>query len=381
MRHELERYLWTRRASSATRSSAMRPPTSILVVLLLIAVGCPRGIEPPEAAIPGTFSNRGRIEAMLSIHAHYLWPDGRFPSDVRPMPLRDAARYLFSDPDPMARSRQRRAIARLAAVGLERREFRAAIRELGADPDQIEAQIEHQEEITGQPLSLTATEAFVCNLFRDRTKDVCDYECLDQELSPPGAPTASYLMKIRVVRSWKEVAKSIDPQTWDHCSKFYCPPQNTFLAHKDTSGNIVHDPGLPYGTAYTLRSVYEHFSCPLKDCGNATFDMLLNVTTSSPTNAYQVLYGRNEYLGGKVDGWDPAAVNVLVDYGQLSATEDIVAGSAGTIVYADKTLALGSSLLTGIYHGALRLIEAELSGELAEMACCQITDIVPTKCP
>jgi hypothetical protein len=281
----------------------------------------------------------------------------------------------------MAPSRQRRAIARLAAVGLDRREFRAALRDLGADPEVIEAQLEREEAVTGQPLSLTQIEVFVCNLFRDRTKDVCDWECRKQSVSPVGAPTASYLMEIRLRRSWKEVAKSIDPQTWDHCSKFYCPPQNAYLAHKDSSGKIVRDPGLPYGTDYAFRTVYERFYCPLKDCQNATFEMMLNVTTSTKTNAYQVLYGRNEFLAGKIDGWDPSAVNVVVDYGQLRATEDVVGGIAGTVAYADKTLALGNSLLTGIYNGALVLIEAEISGELAEMACCQITDVVPTKCP
>lgn len=396
--------------SSPTGLPSMRPPAWAILVLALAAAGCPKHTAPPEAALPGQYNNRGRIEAMLSIHAHYFWPDGRFPPDVRPMPLDDAARYLMDDPGRLAPSRQRRAIARLAAVGLDRREFRQALRILGADPEFIEAAIERHEldrrgpsgperadtepgvcqdggdesPGAGGGLSVTELETFVCELFRDRTRDVCDYECQHQDVSPPGAPTASYVVKIRLPRSYKEVAKSIDPQTWDHCSKFYCPPERTYLAHKSSTGAIVRDPSLPPGSAYSIRTLYEHFVCPLQDCKNATFELLLDVATSYNTssNSYQVLYGRNAFLKGSMTGIDPSAVGVVVDHGQLSATDDPGTGGAvGTVVYADKTLALTSSLLTGIYHGALDLIEAELGGELAEMACCAITEDVPTKCP
>jgi hypothetical protein len=375
----------------------MKPRTAVLV--FVVAAGCGIGrTRPPEAALPGEYMNRGRLEAMLSIHAYFFWPDGRFPDDVRPMPLEDAADYLAKDTGWFARSRRRRAIGRLAAVGLQRRGFKflssyfvrrrfhRALRILGADPEEIERALRRLAVILDRPPTLEERETFVIDLYRALTTAQCDYQKMQQSVSPVGSPTASYTVSVWVPRGLGDVAKAIDPQTWDHCSKYYCPPEHTYLAHKDSKGNVVTDPAHGPGGSYCDRTLYERFFCPLQDCKNATFENLLNVSTSydSPSGPYHVLYGLYEYLKGSIDGYDPSAVRVLFDYGQLRATEGLApdgSGARGIIVYADKTLLLSSSWLTGVYHGAIRLIEAELGGELAEIACCEITRTIPTQCP
>ena len=341
----------------------------------------------PVAALPGSFTNDGRLEAMLSVHAFYLWPAGDFPREVRPISLVDAAKYLASDVahegNRFAWSRRRRAIGQIAAAGIDRKEFRAALGILGVDPKSIEKALRREQARLGHPMTLAERAAFAADL-PEVAGPVVD--CLSGwtnllvTVSPASAPHAAYTVKIDVPRTVGETAKAIDPQSWDNCSKFFCPPERTYLAYLDANNNPVMDPALPPGLNYCGRTLFEWFTCSLADCAHTTFQNLLSVSAYyNPATHYQVNYGLRRFLKGSVDGWKPEDVKIIVDAGQLWAEPN--ATGTGTTVYADKTVVFENEFVTGVYNGALQVMQGELAGELAEMACCAIGSTPPTQCP
>jgi hypothetical protein len=323
---------------------------------------------------------------MLSIHAHFLWPDRR-PDDVHTISIEDAARYLAADAhngeNRAAWSRRRRAMGEIAAVWLQHDRFEEALRLLEVDPNDIREELcrkincKHLAEIPGSELAkqiadLSVAKGTIVDCFSQWTQ-------LEVTVAPADSPHAAFTVKIEVPRTVADVSKSIDPQSWDHCSKFFCPPERTYLAHLGAGNVPVADPALPPGSDYTKRTLYEHFSCPLTDCKNATFENLLNVNAYSLSPRRQVTYDKHTYLKGSADGWSAAAVEILIDGGQLWAEPASTPGSS--VVYADKTLLFRSDILTGGVNAAFRIKEYERAGELAEMACCLIKTPAPTTCP
>jgi hypothetical protein len=105
-------------------------------VAAALVAGCDGGPPAPGPAAapepPLAFTNEGRIDAMLSIHAFAFWPDGPpHGVELKTVSLPRAVALLRDDPDPFAVSRRRRAIARLAAYGLGRPEIDALLEQLG----------------------------------------------------------------------------------------------------------------------------------------------------------------------------------------------------------------------------------------------------------
>lgn len=357
-----------------------------LALLALAAAGCSR-THAPIHAIPGHFTNAGRIEAMLSVHAHHFWPNGRFPHDVRVIPLDDAARFIQADAttgdSPAAWSRRRRAFGEIAAVWLRRGSFRSALEILGVNPDGIRRELCKAFDcgrLDKVPMNELVMMLNDLSMIRGEVGDCSrDWKNLLVTNAPPNASHAAYTVKISVPRPVGDVAKAIDPQTWDHCSKFFCPPERTYLAHVDSSGSPVTDPPLTFGSDYSARTLYENFSCPVKDCANTTFKNILTVSAYPLTPRRQVTYDKNRYLDGSADGWSKEAVEIIIDGGQLWAEPDSVPG--WTVAYADKTLLFHSDFLTGGINGAWSLAQQELASEFAEMACCAITSSPPTHCP
>lgn len=374
--------------AAPSRVTNVRAAYLAVALLDLATIGCGSVTYPPPPELPTTFTNAGRIQAMLSVHAHFLWPNKRFPTGLRPVSLTEAAQYLADDTDSgrnrPAWSRRRRAIAEIAAVGLDRPEFTEALQILGISPDGIRAKLHEHKAL--KTLTTAQLVALIADLPEVKgTGDDCfaNWSKLLVTVAPPNAPHASYTAKIRVPRPAKDVAKAIDPQSWDHCSKFFCFPERAYLAHLDANKKPVADPRLPPWTEYKGRTLFEKFTCPLQDCHDTTFENLLNVSaytlnTGFPIR-YQVTYSMHTYLDGYANGWPDKDVEILIDGGQLWA-EPNTSGS-GTIAYADKTILFANPILTGGVNGAFRVAQEELAREFAELACCQITTTIPTTCP
>lgn len=361
-----------------------RPNAWVGALMLIVgSMGCAVRTHPPAEALPGRLTNAGRLEAMFSIHAHYFWPNGRFPAGVRPIPLRDATKYLAADESRAGWSRRRRAIAELAAVGLHRKKFRDAIRDFGVDPGRIESELDVLAHKTR--LTVFQRETIVADLESVAGKPI---DCASQwnelkvSVSPPSSPTASYLVEIHVPAPADTLAGSLDAQTWDNCSKFFCPPEQTFLAHLDSNGNVVTEPAVPAGSAYKGKSLYEQFTCPLKECGYTQFRNILNVDSyfKGPPHHYQLTYTLQKYLSGSSSGgFGQQDLELFIDNGQLWAEPE--QSGPGSVVHGDKTVWFRNPVVLGIYNGGLQLMQKELAGELAETACCVITSTPPTKCP
>jgi hypothetical protein len=357
------------------------------IALLSIAISGCWAIRPPVPPLPHELTNEGRLRAMLSVHAHYFWPDGQFPEDVRPVPLEDATRYLAADAasgeNRPAWSRRRRAIAEIAAVGLPRHSFTNALGAFGLTPKDILGALCLQfdcSKLSQVPASELFTRIADLSVVRGEAVDCASqWKLLQFTVAPANASHAAYTAKITVPRAVADVGKAIDPQTWDHCSKFFCFPERTYLAHLDSTNKVITDPQLPFGSLYSPRTLFERFTCTVKDCKNTTFQNLLHVEAYDLAPRRQVNYGLEKYLDGSADGWSKEDVEILIDTGQLWAEPDTTPG--WTVTYADKTLLFKSDFLTGAVNGAWSLGQAELTGELAEMACCEITSTPPTKCP
>jgi hypothetical protein len=162
-----------------------------------------------------------------------------------------------------------------------------------------------------------------------------------------------------VQRDVADVAKALDPQSWDQCSKFF---SDTCLARRDAGGVIVEDPAEPLGAAWKTRTLYEHFVCAATGCG-AWFENLLFVTTwyeGSPNQSkYVASYGFNSWLDG--------VAKITGDDGDLWARKD---AAGGTIADSSKNIAFENPGLTGMAEAALA--HSEMAGELAELVCCGV---------
>jgi hypothetical protein len=352
---------------------------------LIVLAGCSVTTSEPPTPQPVEFSNAARIQAMLTIHAYYFWPDKRFPPGVRPLPLESAAGYLAAEvrfgKSRAAWSRRRRAIAELAAVGLHRDDFRAAIRELGVDPHLLEAVLTSRTIAGLTPSQIATIVADLPAVAGEPVDCASQWKELKVVVSAASDPSASYTVDINIPLPVKTVAPALDAQNWDQCSKFYCPPERTYLAHLDANGTVVMDPPKPAASEYPNVTLFELFTCPLQDCGYTTFRNLLDVDShliDSPLH-YQVTYGLDTYLSGStVTGLGSTDLDLYYDNGHVYA--DPAPGN-GSVVHADKTLLFGNPIVLGSFNAGLQVMQQELASELAEMACCHITDPPPTSCP
>lgn len=335
---------------------------------------------------------------MLSIHAHYFeLRDGvKPPEGVQIMPLEDAVAFLEEDlrrGSPGAASRARRAIARLASVSagapLPREvadRYSKAIETLGGDPRTIRETLPSLEPAAlpdaGAPdaakrqrlTSIARREVIATNLDTERLEECAWRSVGEPDVSPPGQPEASYSVDIIVPFSAERVREALDPQTWDHCSKFFSPPpNNTCLAKDGTPPTCLPGDGaspfpFPPGSPYENELLFERFSCP--NCLNLQIKNLLKVTTGPKEDrVYQVHYELERYLEGQGDGLTSEDLALKKDTGDLWVRKSGENGEEA-VVHADKTIRFNEPIVNAAYLGGLMV--AELGGELAEVACCAI---------
>jgi hypothetical protein len=110
-----------------------------------------------------------------------------------------------------------------------------------------------------------------------------------------------------------------DPQNWDVCSKFWKPPERTYLATR--VGTVVTtDPPVGSDVPYS-HTLYEHFqttSCisffGIQTCHDADFENMLHIDTMMPkTDSYEAHY---RFLSPSITASiDSAKVTLKMDVG------------------------------------------------------------------
>ena len=185
-----------------------------------------------------------------------------------------------------------------------------------------------------------------------------------------------------------DVARSVDPQSWDQCSKFWPNPatgplnDSAALASLSLAGKCkltasqislqYEPPGVPYGT----RNFYEHFECKTPPC-NSEFLNVLQVTTSydppgsDPSHSFRVEYGLPvcslDHFDGPINGYvEGQPVLPIEDHGALEVWND----QNGSRVRANKIVAFSSGTYTYTFGAIIEF--TELNEELAEIACCEV---------
>jgi hypothetical protein len=358
--------------------------TAVIVGLAAAAVSrWPRTPAPtprvPFAATAEPTSGQ-RLDAMVSVRAHALWPDGDFPAGFRPMPLERAAALIRNDADPFAPSRRRRAIATLAGYGWRAGSFpppiARALDTLGADPQALLREIDDAGPAARADGPMREARVYDA-VERDRFGAVllvsgCHTTKLSQWVSPPTKPSVTSWITISVNRTVDDLARSLDPQSWKQCSKLFV---KSYLAvdpgtsTADPTADTPVTPGTAYpstavvpGTPYPWRLFFEHYDghCP----GGCWYKNLLDVRTwyegTSP-HTYRVRYELNRYLAG--------SMSLKIDGGGLSA-EPITGGTGGATVNAWKTLQFDSTIGNAMIAAVLR--QSEAAALITEMACCDV---------
>ena len=369
----------------------MKTGRFVVGILCFLLAGCCHRVRPPHAGIRNE-ANEARIAAMVTIHAYAFFPDGKFPEGWRPpMSLEQAASYLRSDTDPLAGSRRRRAIGKLAAYGLERPDFRAALRTLGADPDYIERQLEllarrrhSSRRCDTVTLTPSQRETFVDDLYANVSAPTCPWKNLVPVPPVVGAPVMSTAVTISVQVPLDKVKTRLDPQQWASCSKFF---RQTYLAKRDALGNIVPDqavtPGTAYGGVNDRRNLFEYFTCDGtgSTCWFTNFLAVMSwdektaattVTCPLPDASaarYNIYYGIRDALGGAING---VRSTIRIDNGQGCAQPD---DPGWTRAYISKGLEIDNPVSNGIYQGLMAATFSELGEEFAELLCCGATPV------
>ena len=349
----------------------------------------------------GGFNQRTRLAAMLSVHAHAYFASGhRAPetmSHLHVQPLTEAVEVLRCDPSPGAWSRRRRAIAKLLAYGGIDSPYRALIEQnLGANVPAISTALSHKLGATCDVSDPKGVEKLLLETLAD-----------EPELMPPpsGAPatavspcaenwtevespsvednSASIAIHTHIAitgMSRDEIARNVDPQRWDECSKFWPTPapESTCLAtvepargcevtEADTACKTPLPPGTPYGPDY----LYENFVCDVSPC-DCRFKNVLTVSTSLQAEAFHVEYSlpvcepRFDTVDGAISGQigNDHDVVAQVDQGHVDVWEQ----DGRTHVEAEKHVEFSNPIESGTAGAVLGF--TELNEELAELACC-----------
>ncbi len=373
-----------------------------LTAVTTALVGCRGcGHEGPGPTAPAVARP---LASMLSIHAHARYPDGRFPRGLEPAPLKDAAKFLADakvTDDPLAPSRRRRAVAKLAAYGLRpgvsaqaRVSIEEAIRILVRDDRKAAAiialayQYHKRSEQEGTPRGEVENsdppaqpgwiETEISDTYATEVESVSCWKKLQVSV-PDGGRHPSAWAKVQVDHSLGDVERAIDPQNWDVCSPFFIK-EKTYLA-KPTGGSypasnceVAEGPALPSGMAYGYPIpvvLFETFVCQVTQGCDAWFTNLLDVTTnyaytgSIPTE-FAVSYNFRDGVCGKVAGVDE---KILTDDGWMHAVSK---GPNQTEVEGSKIIGFESDVANGILRGIFEVQFDELAGEVGELACCSV---------
>jgi hypothetical protein len=342
----------------------------VVATISMFTVACCRAAErvprAAAAADQGGVTKAKRLAAMISVHAHARWgKPAAFPADVHTIPLDEAVRILRADRDPLAPSRLRRAVAKLAAYRLD--EFTDTIKLLGADPNALQVAFVNALKPKNVPCpDPAAKETIASDMLADTfAVATCPYKQLRVWVFGDG-PSMIAIAQVSVPHAVDEVAKSIDAQNWDNCGLLFA---DTHLAKLGGNGMVVDLPAKPPGTTYGPTTFYEHFVCADNSCD---FENILGLNASwepPPSGAprrYIVSYWFDKAISARSS--NTSGLEIKVDDGELWARDD----TTETTVFMRKELKFNSPGITGVTQGLFEVHQDELAGSLAEIACCPV---------
>lgn len=352
---------------------------------------------------------------MLAIHARAFYSDVQL-AGIDFLSLDDAVAILDADTGPEADSRVRRAIANLWAYRYGLPSIRTAIESLlhgrrALDFAKIDLQLKielaaHDPPITlpAPPLDIPVVEVTLLDLLVTLTPD-CPYDVPAPIGGVADDPTnVMWSYDVTIPRAMQDVARSLDPQSWDETSAFF---YNSYLADvatsccphtgsSDCSFTNLSGPDPPAGKSYARGAPYaptpffETFcggnSCPT--CGGqsclAVFKNILCVDTAyepcvlvpclaGSASGYTVRYGFAKFLSGQASGADTGPITA--DWGTLSvrpataAETSSLPGTPWSVVHVDKTLRFQSGAFTVGAAKIMKSMEKELGDRIVEQAC------------
>jgi hypothetical protein len=296
----------------------------VVGLIVLLAFGChsqpsvaPHLTTGTRASAPTTEPSKELIRAaLLSVYFHAQ--DVRaesLPVEIQPIGLEYAAEVLRAAADPLAESRRRRAIVRLAVAGMDDVERCRAVETLYGQP--IGSLVDILLSLPGsagrparEPLTTPTSVGSMCPVglgplvpsnaamvavaaklaasLGPAIKD-CDYVYHPATANfDASSSTTTVVADTAVPRSFAAVRKVMDPQQWDQCNVFF---EETYIAEKSSDGfdmdsdyNVPPDLNPPLiGTPYEAV-LFEHFVVAIdpysaKNVVTAWYKNLLNVSS------------------------------------------------------------------------------------------------------
>lgn len=396
-------------AALCTTSSPMKSngkiasrPGRTLRLLILLFVGlsaCSSPLHRPSVPAADGVTDDQRIAAMLSIHAHARWPDEDF-SGLHFLPLPAAVEILTRDRGRAADSRRRRAIAKLVAYAPTYEYVQLAIAALLMNRADLAPPLRTLKAEGAASFSPAVLEVAYANLLVALTPD-----CPWNVPAPPTGgvrdpPPVEWSYDVTIPRNVEDIARALDPQSWDLCSPFFkdthlvstaapCCPTNSGCSETGARSE-------PAGKPYKDAVLYERF-CIADNCGipcpgphmcDIDFENLLCITTgydpripfsflAGCADRYDVDYHLASWISGELLGVEPAAI--ITDRGHLSARRatdaekaTLTVGSPWAMVHVDKVLDFTSSGHTGAVGKYLQVLTDELAGQIVEQSCCEV---------
>jgi hypothetical protein len=391
---------------------------AILIVLAAVALPNPsckatQLSEPPPSTVLREVPTNAdlRRAAMLSVYFFAIYSSSDWlPEDLRPIELLDAARTLQGDETPYAESRRRRAIANLAAGGLDDPNRREALKILGAPIEDIEELLadlvarKRQRANADPPL---ATDEAACQ--SGGIAAIVDLATIDQVFVPavldllaqkqgPAIPGCNGKFSVLssdydwwtrkstvrvggwVERDFSVVCEKMDPQHWDECSDFFNP---TYIALKvgtkytiESDYSVKPDPNPPPLCTKYARELYEHFDVAFEmpaSSGSlkmAWYNQLLSIDSNPLSAGTEHSYGYHLYDAIR------SQVGIHEDDGGLDTNEGAVtlkwnATEKRTELELSKTVRFSDRPGIDLSLNAMASVTLRaMSGELHEMACC-----------
>lgn len=389
--------------------------TGLLALVILSA--CPR---PPTHPVPptgatcetevGALTNPKRAAAMVAVHAYAYFPHGDFPADLCspatpgacPLSLPDAVNILNCDViegHNGSVSRKQRAMAKLAGYALGVPVIQNAIVALGGNLTMVRAclkkkirlgtfaqQAEFRERIVLECLTTAGVGTAGAP-----PPAICAYPLKDSWGSSynAGGAFVSLSAEVTIKRPFTDVARALDGQAWDQCSKFFAPG-TTYRADISNKANCKTSPLKDCATqklpAYTLGgqtrfTLFEHFTCIQNCAAEFTNGLWIKPSYDDPNNnaacsgpfgtppctRYRSEYGLEQNCWGQVSG---GTACLTLDEGELKARKDPQQPD-WTVVDFVKKVSFGDAILNGSMAGFIT--QEELAEEIREVACCTPT--------
>jgi hypothetical protein len=317
-----------------------------------------------------------RIQAMVSVHAHAELRRLDLPRKLRIMDLDDAVKFLARDSrrDFFGKARRHRALAKLLAY--DRGLFRPAIAVLAGED--LMQRLDHIVIAGDTPQQKEQSATKELAKLDGKPFPNCDAQELSYNVDPTMPMTISSAVSVRP-SSFATLERALDPQNWDVCSKFWNPPEHTYLATR-SGGVVTMKPAVPSDSAYQ-HPLYEHFqttTCTtvlgIPSCHTADFENMLDITSAPGSGTYRADY---DFVAPPITGsMDGSAVTIKTDDGYLMAEPD--AANAGRwIVTGKKFLEFEEDVANDWALLAFGYGLKELAAEVADIACCDVSALAP----